>query len=1755
MAKDRKKLQHIHSSVPDKQPTPATLEVGEIAVNNAKDQEFLSIKNSEDKVVRFSSDEQIVTIMERKEVMPYEGYVRGEDGPTGATGTSSVTNNDLLQNKSNIIIKLNQVAADNTVKHDVVNGAEDIYGNLVNPTADSGLTDGAGFAIDMSRYAMIDANPSFSSLTVTVQTDLSGNTTISNGAGTNEYGTDTGHTLTIETTDVVANDTNWTETITNKVENITNNTTTIGTNVETISGNTTLTVSGTTTETKKGNVTETNLADKQESTSGNSYNDVKVNYSGTTGGTTTEVKVGNVTENTSGTTTIDRKGDVSENNQGNVTVVTSGNNTTTISGNVVSNTSGITTENKLGDVTENTTGNVVTNTTGTTTELKIGDVTENTSGTTTIDRKGDVSENNQSNVTNVTSGNTTETIGGKWDVTVTSSSGTEITSCSAVTINTNVFKVQQCDGEDGSAEFDFCDSYKVNSDNIELLECTPDGKITIVEKEGYFSGETLSSYTSGNTIIHAEENVGITAKGDIIAVSSESNITITADNDICETAGNKATFYGVEQTNLGLNCSDSASSTTTNLYGNTLVTSASTANTYITDAETLIGTNNTTISGNTTLNVSGATTENKKGNVIENNQANKTENTTGNVVTNTTGTTTEVKIGNVTENHSGTTTENKKGDVTENNLANKTENTTGNFVGNTTGTTTETKYGDVVENHGGKTTENKTGDVIENNFANKTENTTNNSVINIGGNYSGNTSGNVVTNTTGTTTETKVGNVTENHSGTTTENKKGDVTENNLANKTENTTGNFVGNITGTTTEIKIGNVVESHSGTTTETKKGDVTETNEANKVENTYMNSTVNVGGNYSGITQGTTTETKVGNVTENHSGTTTENKNGNVIENNLANKTENTTGNVNNNTTGTTTESLSDKWTVNVTGGTELNSCDFVHVNTNDYQLKQCEGEEGTAEFDFCGGFTINSDDIKLQQCTSDGKITIIEKDSILSGENLTIVESGNTSIDTSGNTTINTGGNKVDNTTGNTTVNIGGNYTGNTTGTTTETKVGNVTENHSGTTTENKKGDVVENNLANKTENTTGNVVENTTGTTTIDRTGAVSENNRNNVTVVTSGNSSTTVSGNVTTNTSGTTTENKKGNVTENNLANKTENTTGTVSNNTTGTTTENLGSKWTINVTAGTELNSCDFVHVSTNDYQLKQCDGSAGKAEFEFCSGYTVDSDKILLQQCGSNGDITIKEKTINASGDTVNVTGGTSVIINAPQTHITGNTYLSGTTYIGDQCSQLSSTTIATSFCEVFDRSKVTMTRVDDPADTRLSAIYRLWQDGSQIGYDINVPKDGFLKDVELVDVSGVYNLRFTWWIYDADTATYRTGTTDVSVEDLVKEIEANNTNTDRGANVDVWYNTTTKKMNVSATTKITINSANGDKVFARANGEHTLSSYKLTTTAGSFSAKEFDPFKENVTINVPTDASHISRKTLKVTHNGFSDTYDPGSTNEDWTLPHSTLTATYEATSGKSGSVTYNTGADASISIPTSISHLNRGKFTVTHNGGTVTFDPSTDTSFTAPHSALTLTYGATSGKSGSVTFNTSAAASAAIPTCVSHLDRRTLKWTLGVPSAGTYDPGNSACSGTDEIKIPDALSALTDWSADCLTINNDLCVTGRVTTTGGVFSTSDERVKEDIRYVSLDYMRKAKNIPLKSFIFKNDPSKRRVFGIIAQDAEAAGFNELVHTDEQGMKTVDYTSFLIARIAQLENTLAILNGKIAELEGKIQ
>ena len=333
MAKDRKKLVHIHSNITDKQPRPEALEVGEIAVNNGisgnTDRSFLSIKNANNEVVRFSSDEQMISWTEKKEVIPFEGQVRGEDGPestkdSGDYGSYGITNDDLLNNKSNLVIKFNQVAASNTPKSEIINGGKDIYGKLVNGTPDASKK-GAGIAIDMSRYAMRGANPSFSSLTITNGTTLegglnvSGNTKIGNGLNVTGATNINGATKITGDTTFNGNETvNGNLTVTGDT-NISGNTTIKGdTN---ISGNTTidknLTVNGDT-KLQKLSATTANVTNLYATSNISGSSLTATTISGTNANITnlTANTISGGTLNVSGNTTI--KGDT--NISGNTTI-------------------------------------------------------------------------------------------------------------------------------------------------------------------------------------------------------------------------------------------------------------------------------------------------------------------------------------------------------------------------------------------------------------------------------------------------------------------------------------------------------------------------------------------------------------------------------------------------------------------------------------------------------------------------------------------------------------------------------------------------------------------------------------------------------------------------------------------------------------------------------------------------------------------------------------------------------------------------------------------------------------------------------------------------------------------------------------------------------------------------------------------------------------------------------------------------------------------------------------------------------------------------------------------------------------------------------------------------------------------------------------------------------------------------------------------------------------------------------------------
>lgn len=97
-----------------------------------------------------------------------------------------------------------------------------------------------------------------------------------------------------------------------------------------------------------------------------------------------------------------------------------------------------------------------------------------------------------------------------------------------------------------------------------------------------------------------------------------------------------------------------------------------------------------------------------------------------------------------------------------------------------------------------------------------------------------------------------------------------------------------------------------------------------------------------------------------------------------------------------------------------------------------------------------------------------------------------------------------------------------------------------------------------------------------------------------------------------------------------------------------------------------------------------------------------------------------------------------------------------------------------------------------------------------------------------------------------------------------------------------------------------------------------------------------------------------------------------------------------------------------------------------------------------------------------------------------------------------------------------------------------------------TTPKVTQTSDERLKENINPIT-DDVEKIKKVELKEFNLKSDKNKTKSYGVIAQDLENVGLNNLVVEDSDGYKAVDYTALLILKIKELEN-------KIKELENKI-
>lgn len=141
-------------------------------------------------------------------------------------------------------------------------------------------------------------------------------------------------------------------------------------------------------------------------------------------------------------------------------------------------------------------------------------------------------------------------------------------------------------------------------------------------------------------------------------------------------------------------------------------------------------------------------------------------------------------------------------------------------------------------------------------------------------------------------------------------------------------------------------------------------------------------------------------------------------------------------------------------------------------------------------------------------------------------------------------------------------------------------------------------------------------------------------------------------------------------------------------------------------------------------------------------------------------------------------------------------------------------------------------------------------------------------------------------------------------------------------------------------------------------------------------------------------------------------------------------------------------------------------------------------------------------------------------------------------------------NTAGSTTDLSQY--ALKSEVGTSGNYISKSGDSGMTGNYTyssssriTAGEFYETSDRNLKENISQISEEDVNKARNIDIVEFNFKGKDTKK--YGVIAQDLESAGLENLVQSNEEGTKSVDYISMLCLKIAELEKRIKELeNGR---------
>lgn len=270
-------------------------------------------------------------------------------------------------------------------------------------------------------------------------------------------------------------------------------------------------------------------------------------------------------------------------------------------------------------------------------------------------------------------------------------------------------------------------------------------------------------------------------------------------------------------------------------------------------------------------------------------------------------------------------------------------------------------------------------------------------------------------------------------------------------------------------------------------------------------------------------------------------------------------------------------------------------------------------------------------------------------------------------------------------------------------------------------------------------------------------------------------------------------------------------------------------------------------------------------------------------------------------------------------------------------------------------------------------------------------------------------------------------------------------------------------------------------------------------------------FENILDDKKITTAIDSFKELQEVLGVTNNGdiTSTTYN-------------TVVSGINAKVNRSGDTMTGTLKIGSDGVTITTSGTINTKSNITSNGSiSATNNISTESKFVGDlNNTLSFTSGTFSAKS----FNNNTNVSVNVPTDISHLscDSDPKSWTA-------FDKRYVNVSG-------DTMSG--NLTVGTSTTKVTISTNGTIDATGSIYS-SDKKLKKNIKSVSNKDIEAVSKIDLKSYKFINDESERERYGVIAQDLEKVGLNNLV-VETDNKKGVDYISFLILKIAQLEKRI---------------